>query len=322
MINEQKAEQSVMVSIDDILSQNPNLNIGILNTSFPVVEKKNEIDLQSLQKAGAISKEEFVMPMNIANIPFQQIQLKEKKTSSALISFLILMGATGLVITGIYLGEILKKNLIQTDTNPVNVVNNQIVTGLIQDSFVNKPDAIIIDQFISRPSIPVQTNVKENAQAKEEIITDKKKKKINKNQNIKISKNESNTSAVQNQNVQKTAEVNKPILQEQLPTVNDKIEKTTTNNSLPDRLDVRDILNVVRKNQPAINRCKVFTTSDTTKVSVRIVIESTGNVQSTEILDNNYKNSELGKCIQDKIKNFKFPAFNTPTMGIKFPFSF
>ncbi len=91
--------------------------------------------------------------------------------------------------------------------------------------------------------------------------------------------------------------------------------------SLPEKIEARDILDVMRKNQPKIYHCKSLAT-ETVKINVRVTIANTGTVQNTEILDEIHKTSLLGKCLEEKIKQFKFPAFNTPSMSVKLPFNF
>ncbi len=130
MANDQKNEQSVMLSLEDILSQDPQLNGNLLSTPLSSQDKKDEIDLSALQRIGAAEREEFVAPTNISNMAYQPIQLKEKKASPVLKGLMLLLGALGLIVGGIYLGEVLKSKLgkdqlivsqnPQTPQNPQN----------------------------------------------------------------------------------------------------------------------------------------------------------------------------------------------------------
>ncbi len=360
MANDQKNEQSVMVSIDDILSQDPHLSGGLLNTPL-VSEKKDEIDLSALQKIGAADREDFMAPASASNIAFQPIQLREKKTSPVLTGFLILIGAIGLIVGGIYLGEVLKSRFMKTDplvqntTPPQQVLTTTPPQQVIANNSTIPPaQTTQVPGVAENPTTPTETtnptSVTENATPENQATTtdDKKQTKKKEKTTTKVADKEEKSKEPEKVESKAPVEEAKAPVKTENSEVNNllkglkggkkpedtssttaevpvkKTETTTTDDSgssLPEKLEGRDVLDVIRKNQPNINRCKSFAT-EPVKINVRVTIANTGAVQNIEILDETHKTSPLGKCLEEKIKQFKFPAFSTPSMSVKLPFNF
>ena len=382
MANDQKNEQSVMLSLEDILSQDPQLNGNLLSNSLSSQDKKDEIDLGALQRIGAAEREEFVAPTNISNMAYQPIQLKEKKASPVLKGLMLILGALGLIVGGVYLGEVLKSKLgkdqlitsqnPQTPQNPQLQTNNQVnvATGVqtavdpnqvvatnqtanqIPANQANATDPnVVANQVPAVNTTVTPANPQETAENKTDIKAKDDDKKTKTSKSKKVDKDDDKAEKPEPKAEEKPepkAEVKPEPKTEEKSAVNDLLKGLKNKNSgdsssatsqptqasnqtaqassdgssLPEKLEGRDVLGVIRKNTPNINRCKSFA-PEPVKINVRVIIVGSGDVQSTEILDPaEHKSSELGKCLEEKIKSFKFPQFSNPNMSVKLPFSF
>jgi hypothetical protein len=390
MANDQKNEQSVMLSLEDILSQDPQLNGNLLSTPLSSQDKKDEIDLSALQRIGAAEREEFVAPTNISNMAYQPIQLKEKKTSPVLKGLMLLLGALGLIVGGIYLGEVLKSKLgkdqlivsqnpqtpqipqtpqtpqtpqqannqanmttgLQSAVDPNQVVANNQTANQIPENPTNANDPnAVANQAQAVNATATQANPQETAENKTDSKPKDDDKKGKTSKSKKVDKDDDKADKPEPKAEEKPEpkpEVKAEPKPEEKSAVNDLLKglknknsgdssssstspssqasspstQESSDSSLPEKLEGRDVLGVIRKNTPNINRCKSFA-PEQVKINVRVIIVGSGDVQSTEILDPaEHKSSELGKCLEEKIKSFKFPQFSNPNMSVKLPFSF
>ncbi len=89
---------------------------------------------------------------------------------------------------------------------------------------------------------------------------------------------------------------------------------------LPKKLGKAQILGVVRKNAAGVAKCKAETKGESGTVMVDMVIAKTGTVTQANVVTGQ-KGTQLGNCVERKVKVFRFPQFNGPPMRIKMPFA-
>jgi|GEM_PF-2889236 len=87
------------------------------------------------------------------------------------------------------------------------------------------------------------------------------------------------------------------------------------------RLEREDILGTVRKNQATVNQCKAMVKTPGTRVELRLVIDPSGAVSAVTLLaPEEYKGSPLEGCVKERVSRFAFPQFGGAPMSIKLPF--
>jgi hypothetical protein len=88
---------------------------------------------------------------------------------------------------------------------------------------------------------------------------------------------------------------------------------------LPERLSRSQILTVVRKNAAQVRKCAGEGVSGIVKV--RLSIQSTGRVSSPKVVNQAFKGTSVGNCVEAKVRSFRFPQFSGSAMSITLPFS-
>ncbi len=89
---------------------------------------------------------------------------------------------------------------------------------------------------------------------------------------------------------------------------------------LPEKLTRRQILTVVKRNARTITACKGDSGASGT-VPVELVIGRAGRVTSAKVKSGPQKGTEVGACIERKVRAFRFPAFAGDPMRIVMPFA-
>ncbi|MCB9553347.1 MAG: AgmX/PglI C-terminal domain-containing protein [Myxococcales bacterium] len=89
---------------------------------------------------------------------------------------------------------------------------------------------------------------------------------------------------------------------------------------LPDRLDRRQILTVVKQNAGAVAKCKSQPPGSSGTVMVKMQISGNGSVSEADA-SGPLKGTAQGNCIERTVKVFRFPQFSGPAMQINMPFS-
>ncbi len=88
---------------------------------------------------------------------------------------------------------------------------------------------------------------------------------------------------------------------------------------LPDSLSKQQILRVVKTNAGSIQSCKDGSTSGT--VMVAMVIAGSGRVSSADVTTSKFKGTPVGRCVEGKVRAFRFPQFRGDAMRINMPFA-
>lgn len=102
-----------------------------------------------------------------------------------------------------------------------------------------------------------------------------------------------------------------------------RLPQATESNDLPKQLDDSDILGVLRKNRDDVRGCldkqaSADPTLDGT-MTIKAVIEKTGQAKRITISPDKFKNSAVGKCVSAAVQRWKFPQFTGPAIPIDFP---
>ena len=89
---------------------------------------------------------------------------------------------------------------------------------------------------------------------------------------------------------------------------------------LPEKLKRGDILTVVRRNSGKISNCKAGTGERGT-ITVRLTVASSGRVSKSSVVSANFKGTPVGRCVEGKVKAFRFPRFRKGPMSFNLPFT-
>ena len=89
---------------------------------------------------------------------------------------------------------------------------------------------------------------------------------------------------------------------------------------LPERLKKQDILAVVRRNSGKISNCKAGTGVSGT-ITVRLTVAKSGRVSKSSVTSANFQGTPVGRCVEGKVKGFRFPAFRKGPMSFNLPFT-
>lgn len=87
-----------------------------------------------------------------------------------------------------------------------------------------------------------------------------------------------------------------------------------------EKLSKNQILQVVRQNAGKISGCKSLDPNASGTVKVTIVINRNGSVGSAAIAGGPLKGTPVGRCVEDKVRGFRFPQFSGDSMRINMPF--
>ncbi len=88
---------------------------------------------------------------------------------------------------------------------------------------------------------------------------------------------------------------------------------------LPASLSRQQILGVVKRNAGAIRACRDGDTSGT--VMVALIIAGSGQVSAADVTTGKFKDTPVGRCVEGKVRAFRFPAFRGDPMRLNLPFA-
>lgn len=334
-----KNDQSVMISLDTLLSTDPMLS-DLNKDSDLSSNAPNNVDLSALNQVGlGEGYHNRAAPLTTAAMPvIQQLDIKAPQKINGFFKFILMtLGIGGLVGGGIYLGTFLqpKKDLtsIQTTLHETTRVQANLNTTVVPPT--PKKELAVV-------ATPIKTTT-ETTNPTTPTVTEKPKT-TSKAKSNKTKRRKSRTKTKTKAKAKKEPEA-KPEPQKAAPTpppqkrseANDILKnlknkkgggsstqgKSTNGNAnsgLPSRLSRRDILSTVRKNQRSVNACKKLV-QEKTRVSIRMIINKSGRVSSASLLKPaNLQGSPLDKCMVSRVSRFVFPKFNGPDMSIKLPF--
>jgi predicted Zn finger-like uncharacterized protein len=89
---------------------------------------------------------------------------------------------------------------------------------------------------------------------------------------------------------------------------------------LAEKLSRRQVLSVVRRNARSIADCKNEQPDLTGTVMVDITIAGSGRVQRAKVITGKFSGTGVGRCVESRVKTFRFPRFGGSTMKLKIPF--
>ena len=97
-------------------------------------------------------------------------------------------------------------------------------------------------------------------------------------------------------------------------------EPSATKSNLPNRLGRTEIVSTLRKNQSSIRRCSAHVKERIT-IKMRMVIAGSGKVTQAALSEPaELKGSAVDKCMSERVKLYKFPQFSSPSMKVRLPF--
>jgi predicted Zn finger-like uncharacterized protein len=88
---------------------------------------------------------------------------------------------------------------------------------------------------------------------------------------------------------------------------------------LPDKLGRKEIMSTVRRGIGKVLNCKAGTGASGT-IKVRLTVAKTGRVQKAKVISSNFQGTPVGRCVEGKVKAFRFPAFRQGPMSFNMPF--
>ena len=95
----------------------------------------------------------------------------------------------------------------------------------------------------------------------------------------------------------------------------------TVDPTLPDTLDRSQVLTSVRRNMAKVRDCRRLEPDISGKVVVKFVISGSGRVSSASPRGQ-YANTQIGRCVAQKVRTIRFPRFSGKPITISsFPFS-
>lgn len=117
----------------------------------------------------------------------------------------------------------------------------------------------------------------------------------------------------------------KPIEREAKP-AEEKQDNAVKRSPLEANIDSAGVTKVINVSRAAIKRCydKALMSNPQLKgkMSVKIVINEKGRVDSTEIVDDSLRNAEVAKCVRGVIGRLRFPKPADGKATVTFPFAF
>jgi hypothetical protein len=90
---------------------------------------------------------------------------------------------------------------------------------------------------------------------------------------------------------------------------------------LPEQLDRRQILTVVKKNAGSVRGCKNRQPGASGTIAVSLQIAKNGRVNNAKVVTAKFKGSPVGDCVAGKVRRFKFPQFSGSPMRFTLPFA-
>ena len=317
-----KNEQSVMLSLDDLLAQDPSLGKGVPGGSDESGVNHGALDQVGLNH----DRNRPAAPMTNVVVPMRHGDVKTKGTSGNFLGVLAaLSGVAALIGVGVFIGsmnmptapapapQLAPAPTPALQPAPAPVPAPQLApAAVVKEETKEAPNAAPIKakpkakvqkkrQTTRRAKAPAAPKAKSKPEPKPkaEFKPEPKPKKVSEAatilSNLKGGKSQTSASPLDSDDAKKDS-------------------------NLPTKLGRPQILSTLRKNQSSISRCKSHV-NEPTKVKMRMVIAGSGKVtKATLISPTELKGKPIEKCMVERVKLFKFPPFSSPSMSIKLPF--
>jgi hypothetical protein len=344
MSGDDKNEQSVMLSLDEILNQDPSL--GGFNTSLDDLSPSTpqDVNLDELSRIGLTQDHVRATPMTGVHLT-QPLVLQEKQVHPIVKALGLSLAVLGLLAGGIFLGVQFNKQMVpkQPSVAPINPkaikssvktpnpkptsVKLAIAPGTQETSNVNQGSDLEKTKETKKTDLSSKTTPKKarskskwRSTRKNKLAKAKVKAKAKAKAKVEpTGEPKAEPKADPKPKVKKSsaaASLLKSLNRNQKSTSADALKKS----SLPTKLTRSQILKVTRKNQRSINRCKAHT-SGAVRAEVKVTVAPSGSVSKATLREpKNQIGSPLDQCLASRIKAFKFPEFNGPPMKFNLPF--
>lgn len=327
MSADDKNDQSVMLSLDDLLAQDPSLGSlkGDSNTS-----SASGVDQKALDQIGLNQNlHRPAAPMTTAGIPLRHGDLKAKRNAGNILGyFAAVIGVIALVGVGVFIGS-MNTPTIAPRVTPVPKASPTPSTNMIPTKLEPTPVANAIvaapaqeSKVVAKPIASPKTKTRANRSRRRAKVAPKPTPKPQSEPQVqptpkpqpkpqpkpKVSEANSLLSGLKNGRSKS-----------QSPSVlGDESDQKKSN--LPTKLGRSEILSTMKKNQRSIARCRTHV-DGRTKVKMRIVIAGSGQVTNAALIEpENLKSSKVASCMSERVQRYKFPQFSSRSMTVKLPF--
>ncbi len=89
---------------------------------------------------------------------------------------------------------------------------------------------------------------------------------------------------------------------------------------VPASLSRQQILAVVKRNAGRIFRCRAGDAGVRETISVKLTVETTGEVSSAVVVTPGFVGTVIGACVVERVLSFRFPRFSGDPLSITLPF--
>ncbi len=96
--------------------------------------------------------------------------------------------------------------------------------------------------------------------------------------------------------------------------------KPSADSLLPKKLTRNQILSVVKKNARSVTSCKDEGSGEGGTVVVYMVVGRNGAVSQAKVKKGKFKGTSVGRCVERKVKRFRFPQFSGKPLKVNMPF--
>lgn len=350
MSENEKNEESVMISLDALLADDPSLS-SVKGSSTEelkssISEANNKINQSELDRVGLSDTGPRGAPISSAALPVQKLNLSEKRSSPFMQVILYSFLCLTLIAGGVIIGKMLTIKDQDGAQSPPGMmkppVQNQVAVA--PTASVKKTNTVTKKSVDQKPVETKEESTKVAAtrskQSSKLSNTTTKSKRTKKKRSTKRSTRSTKTAVAQAPKPDPTpaappksvatpkpkqteassllAGLNRKGSAPNRPIVGSSAPKPVSN--LPEKLSKRDVLNVLRKNQGSVKACAQHADPGT-RIKVRLVIEPSGQVGEAALFEpSSKKGSPLEACVVKRVKRFRFPKFGGAPMNIKLPF--
>ena len=334
MANEPPMDQSVMISLDNIMSDDGDLG-GMAGDDGPKAPKG--VNLAALGQVGVTQGSEYRGPINAPVV--QRLEINEPKRSGVLTYLLLTVTGVALVGGGIFLGNRFMLPAV-TEVAPDARLTPPPTPPAAEGAAAVSAQAATAQAPQEAAPAPAQPEAAAEAAAEAAEPTKTSAKRSSSKGAVKP---KAAVAAKPEAKPEPAPEPPPEVKPEPKPEPKRseaasllsalKSPKKPSGDSpaapaapaaggLKERLDRDDILSTVRKNQGAVNQCKPMIKTPGTRVEVRLVIDPSGAVSSVTFLSpDEYKGTPLEGCLKERVGRFSFPKFGGSPMSIKLPFN-
>ena len=329
MSTDDKNEQSVMLSLDDLLAQDPSL--GSINqhghhSNAPDVNQKALDQIGLNQNA-----HRPVAPVTNAAIPMRHGDVQTKGSASKILGILgAICAVVALVGAGVFIGQMntpastmvapqalapVPAPVVNTPApqpSPSSVMPAAVQTEASETKAEAQPTAPKVKvKPKTKPKPRVRSRSAKQASKPEpkpepQAVPDPKPESKPK---PRVQQSEA-SALLSKLKGGKTAQDHDPLAD----------EPSTKQSNLPSRLGRTEILSTTRKNRNSIRRCSNHVKERTT-IKMRMVIAGSGKVTQAALSEPaELKGTAVDQCMSERVKLYKFPQFSSPSMKVRLSF--